>query len=291
MNKADMRVLGASAVTAAAVALITIIVYEGHVKASSEGRTVVVEPGATFEVRPEAPDREGLAVGGGVALDEMRRELRALQERVEVAEKALAAKDAPDPAPAPPAPADKTSPFLPVRPPVERAGCDDEALTERGREQFSSGQYAAAFVTFEQAYACRPDPSHAEKAIVAACNLPSVEKAARQWRRLPPVQRNRILGVCVRNGITVEQLEDGAAALASRGALRVIGTPQLQVFVDGKQVGVAPLQIELPPGRHAVKLVAGNATHTEEIEIERGVTVTVVKSGEGVTVNKAPANR
>lgn len=211
MNRTDMRVLGASAVTAAAVALITVVVYEGHVKASSEGRTVVVEPGATFEVRPEAPDREGLAVGGGVALDEMRRELRALQERVEAAEKALAVKESPDPAPAPPAPADKTSPFMPVRPPPVRAGCDDEALTERGREQFSNGQFAAAYVTFDQAYACRPDPSHAEKAIVAACNLPSVEKAARQWRRLPPAQRNRILGVCVRNGITEEMLADGAA--------------------------------------------------------------------------------
>jgi tetratricopeptide (TPR) repeat protein len=56
MNLTDARVIGASAVTAAAVAMVTVVVYEGHVKVHHDGQTVVVQPGTTFTVPPPAPE-------------------------------------------------------------------------------------------------------------------------------------------------------------------------------------------------------------------------------------------
>lgn len=54
MNATDARVIGASAVTAAAVSLVTVIVYEGHVKAGrGEQATVVVAPGTTYRIDNE----------------------------------------------------------------------------------------------------------------------------------------------------------------------------------------------------------------------------------------------
>ena len=58
----------------------------------------------------------------------------------------------------------------PSRPP---RACDTDALVEKGKDRFASGQYAAALALFEQAYACRPDPEFAEKSFVAACDLTS----------------------------------------------------------------------------------------------------------------------
>lgn len=55
VSKTDARVIGASALTAAAVAMVTVVVYDGHVKVSSSGQTVVVQPGTTYTVRPPAP--------------------------------------------------------------------------------------------------------------------------------------------------------------------------------------------------------------------------------------------
>jgi ferric-dicitrate binding protein FerR (iron transport regulator) len=56
MNQADMRVVGVSALTAAAVAMVTVTVYEGRVKvAGSPGQaTVIVQPGSTYTVTPPA---------------------------------------------------------------------------------------------------------------------------------------------------------------------------------------------------------------------------------------------
>ena len=56
MNAMDGRVIGASALTAAAVAMVTVVVYEGHVKVSHAGQhTVIVQPGATYQVTPPPP--------------------------------------------------------------------------------------------------------------------------------------------------------------------------------------------------------------------------------------------
>jgi hypothetical protein len=58
MNAMDARVIGASALTAAAVAVVSVVVYEGHVSVSRSGQqTVVVAPGSAYQVKrdPEPP--------------------------------------------------------------------------------------------------------------------------------------------------------------------------------------------------------------------------------------------
>lgn len=67
MNATDARVIGASAVTAAAVAIVTVIVYEGHVKAGrGEQATVVVAPGSTYQIENE--DTRPVVGGGEVTV-------------------------------------------------------------------------------------------------------------------------------------------------------------------------------------------------------------------------------
>lgn len=64
MNAMDAKVIGASALTAAAVAMVTVVVYEGHVKVGKPNQqTVVVAPGTTYKVN--ATDDTAPVVGGG----------------------------------------------------------------------------------------------------------------------------------------------------------------------------------------------------------------------------------
>jgi hypothetical protein len=66
MNAMDARVIGASALTAAAVAMVTVVVYEGHVKVGTPNQqTVVVSPGTTYKVNAvdEAHDDDTKLVG------------------------------------------------------------------------------------------------------------------------------------------------------------------------------------------------------------------------------------
>ncbi len=55
MNLTDARLIGTSAATAAAVALVTVIVYEGHVKVTSADKTIEVPAGTTVQVAPNQP--------------------------------------------------------------------------------------------------------------------------------------------------------------------------------------------------------------------------------------------
>jgi len=58
LSSSDARVVAASVTTAAVVALVTVIVYQGHVKASSGGQTVNVSPGGAVEIKPGEPPRD-----------------------------------------------------------------------------------------------------------------------------------------------------------------------------------------------------------------------------------------
>ncbi len=63
MNAMDTRVSGASALTAAAAAMITVVVYEGHVNVTRPGQpAIVVAPGSTFTVE-QPPDLVGATAG------------------------------------------------------------------------------------------------------------------------------------------------------------------------------------------------------------------------------------
>jgi pSer/pThr/pTyr-binding forkhead associated (FHA) protein len=84
--------------------------------------------------------------------------------------------------------------------------CDHEAHAEKGREHHASGQNAAAYDAFERAYNCSKDPTYAEKAFISACNIPNLEKAKAQWKRLNATYRQRARMICIRNGIQEDML-------------------------------------------------------------------------------------
>jgi hypothetical protein len=84
MQLSDARVIGASAAVSAAVSLATIIVYEGHVKVTSGGQTVNVEPGGTVEVRPgQPPGPPPLVVSAEDKLGDLQRQIAELEEQVQ----------------------------------------------------------------------------------------------------------------------------------------------------------------------------------------------------------------
>jgi protein TonB len=58
LSLSDARVVAASAVTAAAVALVTVIVYQGHVRVTSAGQTINVAAGGAAQIKPGEPARE-----------------------------------------------------------------------------------------------------------------------------------------------------------------------------------------------------------------------------------------
>jgi len=84
--------------------------------------------------------------------------------------------------------------------------CDADVLAGNGMNAYSSGAYAASLAYYEAAIACRPDPSFVQKAFVVACNLNNLRKAKTHWRRMLFPSRAQALEVCVRNGITEDQL-------------------------------------------------------------------------------------
>jgi hypothetical protein len=272
MNLSDARVIGASAATAAAVALVTVIVYQGHVNVTSAGQTVRVEPGSTVEVRPREAAREAPTVGAAApSLEQMKQELRALEQRIaeveqeRVATEGQGEKDAvsavqtpPGPRPAPPAPA-----------------CDAAGLAEKGRDQYAIGQLAAALQSFEQAYACKADAAIAEKAFVVACNMVSAPKARLFWKRLSPALRQRAIAICVRNGITEDMLDEADAPSAR---LHIASRPSAKVSIDGTEVGMSPIEIEVAPGRHRVRFELGGDRFTFSVNAKAGETVTLDKT-------------
>jgi len=72
------------------------------------------------------------------------------------------------------------------------------------------------------------------------------------------------------------------AAGADTGTLVVSQQPGLnkpvEVFVDGKRMGVAPLTLTLKPGLHEVKFVAGGSSSIRMVQIVKGMTKKVAPS-------------
>lgn len=290
MNLSDAKVIGASAVTAATVAMLTVVVYEGHVKVASSGQTVVVQPGTTYTVKP-APvvlatvpsDKPRIAVLGlGATRDEMpvakeltdglRARIRTgafpfalapasdkeltdeellhdctseqpacmtaiagelgadillyghvdkqdpgfevVVKRFSVAEAAVESQDIEMIPPgdasgaALQAWASKIANALLASPtPPKHTGCDAEALIAEGNEQLSAGKHIAALAKYEAAIACKPEERTERLAFMAACNAANVTKARDHWGKLSSASQNQVLQMCVRNGITKDQLD------------------------------------------------------------------------------------
>lgn len=208
MTASDPRVIGASAVTAAMVAVLTIVVYEGHVKASHEGTTQTVEVGGTLEVRAPVP-APPVAVGAGpdykAMLDAQDREIERLKAELEEARR-LATGDATQSRPA------QKKPSSP--PPV---ACDAGALTTRADDMAASGMWAAALASYEASMKCKPDAMLIKKAAIAACNSKNAAKAKLYFARLPAPVSTGLVQICVRNGIDVGDATCDATAEKEKG--------------------------------------------------------------------------
>ncbi|MEO8701217.1 MAG: hypothetical protein ABI867_14295 [Kofleriaceae bacterium] len=78
MNVFDARTMSVSAITAAAVAMVTVIVYEGHVRVTGTDKTVTLAAGQTISVRP--PD----VVAKKASLDQVDLAIEELQKAIEL---------------------------------------------------------------------------------------------------------------------------------------------------------------------------------------------------------------
>jgi len=198
MNLADVRTITTSGVTAMAVALVTVVVYEGHVNVTRGGQTVNVVPGTTHEIRPE-PSRSELAVGASsieqAPFDD--RDTDRAPERTVSRE---------------PARCDEVSCVLSNYAgeccaeyrDIEITDCDAVAPMQRGEQQLANGDAAAALVSFEASLACVHDLRAVKRAYIAACNSRNAAKARRYFAALPASERSRLDQICIRNGISPE---------------------------------------------------------------------------------------
>jgi tetratricopeptide (TPR) repeat protein len=176
---------------------------------------------------------------------------------------------APSPAPAP-APSPAPTP-APTPAPAPKA-CDAAELADRGKDAFLRGSHAEALQHYEAAIACSPEAGLYMKAFVVACNLQNTAKASAFYARMTPAQRMPAVNVCVRNGITEDDLE-----AARPGKLVITTSPPARVFIDGKEVGTSPITVEVSPGRHRVSLVVGSDKYTYATMARAGETVTMHK--------------
>lgn len=72
-----------------------------------------------------------------------------------------------------------------------------------------------------------------------------------------------------------------AASIADSGNLSIsTDAPGGQVSIDGQDRGATPLTVRnLPPGQHRVVVRSGGTTHTRTVQIEAGVTASLVLTG------------
>ncbi len=229
MNVSDARVIGASALTAAVVAMVTVVVYEGRVKVASGGQLVVVEPGSRLEVKNPALEPLPVAVGGSpdvIAAKEA--EIAALKRRIDELQHD---RTAPPPGPPDPPSCDEVSCVLnnyagsccqrfkktPRTQPPAIAACDAAASVKTGDDQFGKGLFAAALTSYEAAQLCKADMATLRKVGMAACRSNNGTKARAVIGRLPPDASLAVAKVCIQEGIDAKSVACDAEALRAKG--------------------------------------------------------------------------
>lgn len=217
MNLSDMRLLGASTLTAAAVAVVTVVVYAGHVQATSSGQTVNVTPGATIELRPQKPPQEPappappvqpaepIAVGATTAdVRELEDKLRAADEKIAALTEELAARTA-DPPPTQP-PVRRTVSHPPVSPPARLSTCDEmnvEDMLQQAANQYANGFAGSALSLVQKALTCKQDARMYRVAATYACAAHDVPTAKAMFAKVPPQFQAPIEQKCQQEGFNL----------------------------------------------------------------------------------------
>lgn len=246
MNRSDVRAMGVGSAAAIAVSLVTVVVYEGHVKATSNGQTVNIQPGASMQFgAPPAPPtpptpQDQLNVGGTpedqARIRELEAEVQRLQRELAKRDKTPDPKDGVRPDPKTDSKTDGKADAKTVAKCDEvscvlnnydaaccakykRGTCDADALAKKGEDFFGQGKDAAALAQFEKSLDCEADPLVVKKAFLAACRSKNEPKAKRYFQKIPAAQHATYSQVCLRNGIDLKgsQAACDAAALKEKG--------------------------------------------------------------------------
>ena len=94
-----------------------------------------------------------------------------------------------------------------VTPPTPPAGCDADTLEDQARNDEAIGQHGAALMKMEKAIACKPTDRRYALAFMSACNAGIKAKAKAYYKKVPNANRGTLSQMCVRNGISVQDLE------------------------------------------------------------------------------------
>jgi hypothetical protein len=220
MNLSDMRLLGMGALTAAAISVVTVVVYEGHVKATSGGQTVNVTPGATLELLPGRPPQppaevppdkpaEPVAVGATTAeVRALEAELRTAQEQIAQLKADLAARTVdhrPPPAPARTAPR-PTAPEARDDSRSTSVPCDQQTVDDilaQAQNQYVAGFAKAALLLIKKSLQCQQNARTYRMGAMYACAAHDVATAREMLAKVPPQFQAGIVQRCQQENITL----------------------------------------------------------------------------------------
>lgn len=161
--------------------------------------------------------------------------------------------------------------------------CDATALEEKGINAESMGQHARALASFEQALKCKPGDARLVKlSFMASCQMKSVAKARTFWRQLAANEQPMLLQICIREGITREDLDGGGdgggGKLGDDGIANIQCKPPAKIIIDGKDTGqTTPAHLRLSAGKHKLTFVLGQDRFTYPLNIKAGESTTISK--------------
>lgn len=294
MNRQDAAIVATSALTAAAVALVTVTVYNGSVRANNApvpaGTTVAVapRPAPAPTVKPDdkhqaaidacndisakrewdklqkcADELQLLGDGDTATLFRQRAEFESANSKIyDDYELAYSHHDG-----------GKIRELIAKIPPsstyagqmVPLATCDVFDLKERGEKHLANGNYLEAEETFGGAYDCDPANDVALRGYLAACKANQATNSKVWFGRLTEEQRTsaQILQICLNMGIDVREPVKGS------GVVKLSSTPSgAMVMLDGKDVHLhTPGVMKVPAGKHKITLVVGHDQYTWPISV------------------------
>jgi hypothetical protein len=215
---------------------VTVVVYEGHVKATSGGQTVNVTPGATVELLPGRspqppgevhPDKpaEPIAVGATARdVSALEAELRSARDEIAQLKADLAARtvhDSPPPAPRPaprdrtvlapaptPASRDRTVPAPEVHNDHPPGFCDTALIDDivmQAANQFSAGFSKSALSLMQKALQCQQNVRMYRLAAAYACAAHDLATAREMFEKLPAQFQPAIVQRCQLEGLDLSR--------------------------------------------------------------------------------------
>jgi hypothetical protein len=233
----ETKTIALSAVTAAAVAVVTIVVYEGVVHVREHDRAHEVRAGATYQIKAKGDnvlEIEAPVVGAApVPADALTREqiaatmasmkesIRACADGYNGVVSAYVVVDGPGKVtsvtmtPPDAVPSACVARWLGrTKFPATRNGgkfrypfrftappCDADALLAQGTEAIASGNNARARAYFEEAHACKPTVDTRKRVLLLACKLKDLTRARQIYREVEARNREYALSICAPYGV------------------------------------------------------------------------------------------